>query len=506
MSDDLIDVVCPVDGTTVGTALNQGPDQVRDAAQKVLQHQTDWESSGPSDRRRWLDRYVAWLGHHRTELADLVQAETGKPRQEAELEVAVTQDIISYYARIAGRAMEGRSVRGHGATTATKRLSVVYRPHQLVGIITPWNFPLLGPLVDAAPALAAGAGVLIKPSELTPLAIRRAVEGWADIGAPPILGCVTGAGDTGAALVDEVDYVQFTGSTRTGRCIAERAARRLIPYSLELGGKDAAIVLADADLERAANAIVWGAMSNTGQACTSVERVYVEAAVYSEFIGLATAKVRALRQGDCRRGDYELGPLVSEAQVRVVDRHVTEAVAAGARVLTGGRRGDGPGHFYEPTVLVDVNHTMSAVREETFGPTLPIISVRDADEAVSLANDSPYGLSATVWTRDREHGRRIAAGLEAGSVNINDMFTNVTAFAIPQSGWKQSGIGARLGGAAGMHKYCRVQAVTEPRIAPRSEPMWYPYRPRRTRLIVTVLDVLRKVDRYRQRPRFGSEY
>ena len=356
----------------------------------------------------------------------------------------------------------------------------------MVGVICPWNNPVLLALADAVPALLAGATVAIKPSELTPLATREIVRGWReDVGAPGVLECLTGAGGTGSALVDEVDFIQFTGSTRTGRKIAQRAAERLIPYSLELGGKDAMIVLADADLERAANAAVWGAMFNSGQACTSVERVFVEEPVYDEFVELVAGRVRGLRQrAPDKRFDADVGALSSQAQLAIVERHVSDALANGARALVGGKRADAPGAFFEPTVLVDVEPSMRCMREETFGPTLPVMKVKDAEEAIRLANDSSYGLSASVWTRDRARGEQIAARLEVGAVNVNDMFVNLSAIRIPQGGWKQSGVGARLGGAHGIRKYCRSQSITATRLAPRSELPWYPYTALKSKLFL----------------------
>jgi acyl-CoA reductase-like NAD-dependent aldehyde dehydrogenase len=327
------------------------------------------------------------------------------------------------------------------------------------------------------PALLAGAAVAIKPSELAPLATREIVRGWReDVGAPGVLECLTGAGPTGSALVDEADFIQFTGSTHTGTKIGQRAAERLIPYSLELGGKDAMIVLADANLERAANAAVWGGMFNSGQTCTSVERVFVEEPVYDEFVTLVAGRVRGLRQrADGKGFAADVGSLSGLAQLAIVERHVSEALAKGARALVGGKRADAPGVLFEPTVLVDVDQSMSCMREETFGPTLPVMKIQDVEEAIRLANDSSYGLSASVWTRDRTRGERVARRLEVGAVNVNDMFVNVFAIPIPQGGWKQSGVGARLGGAHGIRKYCRPQAITATRLAPRSELLWYPY-------------------------------
>jgi betaine-aldehyde dehydrogenase len=359
--------------------------------------------------------------------------------------------------------------------------------------------PLLIALGDALPALAAGAAVVVKPSELTPVATRRVIEGWREVGAPNVLSCITGAGATGAAVVDGVDFVQFTGSTRTGRVIADRAAQRLIPCSLELGGKDAAIVAADADLDRAAAGVVWGALFNSGQACVAVERVYVEAPVHDEFVAKVVQKVGALRQGRDGRGyQADIGALASEAQLRIVEGQVEDAVGKGATILTGGWRAALRGTFFEPTVLVDVDHSMDIMREETFGPTIPIMAVADIDEAIRLTNDSPYGLSATVWTRDKARGRRIARAIEAGAVNVNDAFTNLFTFPVPHSGWKQSGIGARFGGGHTLRKYCRPQAITETRIVPKSELLWYPYTARRGRVLAAVLRIAHIVDRHRR--------
>jgi acyl-CoA reductase-like NAD-dependent aldehyde dehydrogenase len=265
----------------------------------------------------------------------------------------------------------------------------------------------------------------------------------------------------------------------------------LIPYSLELGGKDAMIVLADADLERAANAAVWGGMFNSGQACTSVERVFVVESVYDEFVSRVTERVRGLRRRSPGKAfDADVGSLSSEAQLAIVERHVSEALAGGARAVVGGKRPDVSGAFFEPTVLVDVDPSMRCMREETFGPTLPVVRVQDIEEAIRLANDSSYGLSASVWTRDRARGEQIARRLQVGAVNLNDMFVNVFSIPLPQGGWKESGIGARLGGANGLRKYCRPQSVTGTRLAPRTELLWYPYTALKGKLLLRLTRLL----------------
>jgi len=329
---------------------------------------------------------------------------------------------------------------------------------------------------------------LLKPSEVTPLSGVEFVRGWAEIGAPPVLGVTTGYGETGAAVINNADFIQFTGSTATGRKVAVACAQRLIPFSLELGGKDPAIVLADADLERAANGIAWGGMFNSGQVCVSVERVFVEAQVYDEFLAKLTEKVRAVQQGQEDRGfTYDIGAMATGAQRDIVDRHVHEATAAGARVLTGGKP-TGVGTFFEPTVLADVTPEMSCIAEETFGPTLPVIKVADEEEAIRLANDSQYGLSASVWTGDTERGEQVARRLEVGAVNINDALANVFCPGLPMGGWKDSGIGYRGGGAAGLIKFCRQQAITAPRLpTQKSEMLWYSSPKRQSRFALAAM-------------------
>jgi acyl-CoA reductase-like NAD-dependent aldehyde dehydrogenase len=333
-----------------------------------------------------------------------------------------------------------------------------------------------------------GAAVLTKPSEVTPLVWAEVVRGWSEIGAPQVLACATGRGETGAAVVEQVDMIQFTGSTATGRRIAVRAAERLIPASLELGGKDAMIVLSDADLDRAVGGAVWGGLFNAGQSCVAVERIYVEAPVYDEFVQRLTAAVGKLRQGMDKPGDFtaDLGAMANETQMGIVERHVGDAIARGAQALTGGKRA-ADGLFYPPTVLVGVDHSMSCMREETFGPTLPVMKVADEAEAVRLANDSDYGLSASVWTRSAKRARRVGHQLEAGGVNVNNAMTHVFQFPLPMGGWKESGLGQRFGGPNGVRKYCRPQAFVSERVALKSELHWYPYTLRKANITAKAL-------------------
>jgi acyl-CoA reductase-like NAD-dependent aldehyde dehydrogenase len=344
-------------------------------------------------------------------------------------------------------------------------------------VIEPWNYPLSLGVGDALPALMAGNAVIIKPSEIAPLAIMLFAEGAREVGFPEgVLQAATGAGDTGAALIEHVDMIQFTGSTRTGRKVAARCGERLIPCSLELGGKDPMIVLADADVERAANVAVEWSLRNAGQICMSIERAYVEAPVYDEFVSKVTEKAAALRVGaPAGYGTVDVGAITFPPQIDTIESHVSDAIAKGARVTTGGNRVPGQGRFYEPTILVDVDHSMSCMTEETFGPTLPIMKVADEDEAVRMANDSSYGLGSSIFSRDTDRAERIARRLYAGNTWINDAIVSYMAQEAPFTGARNSGVGGRHG-QIGIRKYCEPHTILITRRAPKKDPAMFPNR------------------------------
>jgi acyl-CoA reductase-like NAD-dependent aldehyde dehydrogenase len=483
MTAGALEVHNPATGALIATIGVDSAQAVAETVARVRANQAEWEAIGIEGRYHWLGKLRDWLLDNSDRVLDTMQAETGKVRADASNEPAYLADLINFYGTRASKFIGEESVRPHSGLLATKKLRIQYRPHPVVGIISPWNFPLILALGDAIPALQAGAAVVIKPSEFTPLGLAEVVDAWKEeVGGPDVLACVQGVGETGGALVDAVDFVQFTGSDRTGRKVMARAAETLTPVSLELGGKDPMIVLSDADLDRAANAAAWGGMMNSGQICMSVERIYVEEPVYDEFVAKLTAEVGRLRQGpDDARNPKDVGAMTSPNQTAIVEDHVNDALASGARALTGGGRVEGPGDYFEPTVLVDVDHTMKVMREETFGPVVGVMKARDAEEALRLANDSRYGLSGSVFG-EKERAERVARRVECGAVNVNDVLVNYLASDVPMGGWKQSGIGYRHG-APGIKKYCRTESVVITRFGGKREPTWYPYTRARRSLV-----------------------
>jgi betaine-aldehyde dehydrogenase len=478
-----IEVHNPATGEQIATVPIDSPEVVAATVARVRANQPEWEAIGIDGRYHWLGKLRDWLLDNSERILDTMQAETGKVRADASGEPVYLADLINFYGTRAAKFIGEEAVRPHTPLLASKKLRVQYRPHPVVGIISPWNFPLVLALGDAIPALQAGAAVVVKPSEFTPLGLAEVIEAWKEeIGAPDVFDCVQGVGEAGGALVDAVDFVQFTGSDRTGRKVMARAAETLTPVSLELGGKDAMIVLDDADLDRAANAAAWGGMMNSGQICMSVERIYVEEPAYDSFVAKLTAAVGKLRQGaDGKAFGKDVGAMTSPNQIAIVEDHVRDALSSGARVLIGGKRLPGPGDYFEPTVLVDVDHSMKVMRDETFGPVVGVMRARDAEEAVRLANDSRYGLSGSVFG-ERERAERVARRVECGAVNVNDVLVNYAAMDVPMGGWKQSGIGYRHG-EPGIKKYCRTESVVITRFGGKREPTWYPYTKARRRLI-----------------------
>jgi acyl-CoA reductase-like NAD-dependent aldehyde dehydrogenase len=488
-----IPVENPATGEIVTTVPDLDASAVAEIAARGRAAQPGWEAFGFDGRARVLLRAQKWVMDNAEQIVATICSETGKTFEDASLaEIGYAGNAFGFWAKTGPEYLADERVKSSQLLVKGKKLLMRYRPLGLIGVIGPWNYPLTNSFGDCIPALMAGNSVILKPSEVTPLTSLLMAEGLAECGLPEnVLQVATGRGETGAALIEHVDMIMFTGSTRTGRKVAEAAARRLIPASLELGGKDPMLVLADADVERAANFATYYSMQNAGQTCISIERAYVEAPVYDDFVAKVSDKVRALRVGKPDGpGSVEVGAITFPPQLDTIKDHVADATAKGARILTGGKEAPGAGRFFEPTVLIDVDHTMKCMTEETFGPTLPIMKVADADEAVRLANDSPYGLGASVFSRDTEHGEAIARRLEVGAANVNDAMINYTVLELPMGGAKASGLGSRHG-AGGIRKYCSQQAiVVTPKLAMKREPFMYPYKARTTRLLARMFKLL----------------
>jgi acyl-CoA reductase-like NAD-dependent aldehyde dehydrogenase len=492
----MIPVENPATGEILVHVAAMSAGDVAECARRARVAQPEWQALGYEGRARILRRMQRWMLDNAESVIGTICAETGKPYEDAQIaEVGYGASAFQFWAKAAPKYLADDRVRSSSVFVKGKRLMVRYEPLGLVGVIGPWNYPLTNGFGDCIPALAAGNSVLLKPATATPLTSLLLAEGLTACGLPDgVLQCVTGyGGEVGDALIDSVDMVMFTGSTETGRKVAIRAAERLIPVSLELGGKDPMIVLADADVERAANHAAYYSMFNCGQTCISIERCYVEAPVYDEFVAKVVGKVNALRQGPpAGAGSVDIGSLTVAGQVEIVEGHVRDAVVKGAQIRTGGHRGHSgqAGHWFEPTVLTDVTHQMDCMREETFGPTLPIMKVADAEEAIRLANDSEYGLSAVVFSRNIQRAEALGRRVRTGAVTINDALVNYTALELPMGGAKPaSGLGSRHG-PGGIRKYCRQQSLLISRFHPHRDPHMHPYRASRTRLLGRLLKVL----------------
>ena len=467
--------------------------EVQAAVARARSAQAAWNELGVRRRVAILREFQRILHQRKSEVARLITREAGKPVGEALLtEVLVVLDAARFCIDNAYTFLRDEPVPHGNLAMKTKVGRILREPYGVVGIICPWNYPFSTPATETLAALVTGNAVVLKPSEFTSLVALELANLLYQAGVPrEVLQVVVGDGGTGAALTQAaIDKLVFTGSVPTGKRIAQVAASRLLPVVLELGGKDPMVVLDDADVEVASSGAIWGAFVNAGQACLAVERCYVHRSLYDEFFNRCVRKAMQLRIGNGLDPDTDVGPMIHERQLRIVESQVIDAVSSGARVLAGGTRLQSLGpNFYAPTVLVDVRHDMRIMREETFGPVLPIMAFENDDEAVRLANDSDYGLGASVWTKSRARGAAIAGRIQSGTVMVNDC---VSCFGISEAlhgGVKASGLG-RTHGHFGLEEMVRVKYLDVDRLGGMKKSWWYGYGSKFTRQMEGVIDLM----------------
>jgi succinate-semialdehyde dehydrogenase/glutarate-semialdehyde dehydrogenase len=451
---------------------------VQSAVSQARSAQPAWQALTIGRRTAILRKFQRLLHADKSDVATLITREAGKPYVEALLtEVLVVLDATRFLIENAAGFLRELPVPHGSLAMKAKSGRILREPHGVIAIVSPWNYPFSIPAVETLAALAAGNAVVLKPSEFSSLVALKLQSLLHAAGVPnTVFQVMVGDGATGAALLNsEIDKIVFTGSVPTGKRIAQAAAARLLPVVLELGGKDPMLVLDDADVDVASSAAVWGAFVNAGQACLSVERCYVHQSLYAPFLDACVAKTRQLHVGNGLDAQTDMGPMIHERQLRIVEAQVEEAKAQGARVLAGGSRLSelGP-NFYAPTVLADVTHDMRIMREETFGPVLSVAPFASDAEAIRLANDSEFGLAASIWTRDTERGEVIARQINAGTVMVNDVISCFGISEAPHGGVKSSGIG-RAHGRFGLEEMVRVKYLDADRLPRMKKLWWYGY-------------------------------
>jgi acyl-CoA reductase-like NAD-dependent aldehyde dehydrogenase len=452
--------------------------EVHAAVGRAHAARSGWNDLGVRKRIAILRKFQQLLYEQKSEIAELITSEAGKPSVEALLtEVLVVLDSARFCIENAYNFLREEPVPHGNLAMKTKTGRILREPHGVIGIISPWNYPFSIPATESLAALVTGNAVVLKPSEFTSLCALKLASLFHEAGIPKdAFQVIVGNGATGTALVNaEIDKLIFTGSVSTGKRIAQTAAARLLPVVLELGGKDPMIVLDDADIDVASSGAVWGAFVNAGQACLSVERCYVHRSVYQAFLDACVNKTRQLRVGNGMNREVDVGPMIHERQLLNVEVHVEDARAQGAQVLAGGKRLPDLGpNFYAPTVLAEVTQQMRIMREETFGPVLPVMAFDTDDEVVRLANDSEFGLAASVWTKDRARGEAIARKIHAGTVMVNDAVACFGISEAPHGGVKASGVG-RTHGKFGLEEMVRIKYLDAERLPGVKRVWWYVY-------------------------------
>jgi succinate-semialdehyde dehydrogenase/glutarate-semialdehyde dehydrogenase len=466
----------PATGELLGEVPIASKEEVTAVVARARRAQAAWAVLPIEERCERLLRFRDAIAERATEIVDLLARECGKPKQEALVhEVITTLDMATYYAKNAPRILAPQEIPLH--LLKHRRSYVHFAPRGVIGVISPWNFPFCIPMGDVLAALVTGSAVVVKPSEVTPLIMKKAKEIYDSTGLPEdLFGVVHGYGPTGQALIESgIQKLVFTGGVETGKRVAAACGARLIPCVMELGGKAPLVACADADVERTARAIVFGGFANAGQVCISVERVYAHRDVYEPIVRRVKELTQELRVGDPSDETVDVGAIIFPKQIEVAEKHIADAVAKGAEVVTGGQRKTGPGQFFEPTVLAGCTAEMTVMNQEIFGPVVPIQKVESEDEAITLANRSHLGLNAYVFTNDRAKGRQLAERIEAGSVVVNDVLINYAACETPFGGVKESGFG-RVHGDDALRDMAERRHVNEGRMRmPAKDPLWYPY-------------------------------
>lgn len=438
------------------------PDDVSKAVQEAHEGFETWSSLSYSERGAYLLKAREYILDHLDEIAAVISESNGKPKVEAlSSDIFPICDLIYYFAKNTESLLKPEKLSIGVMALLGRRSKIYYEPLGVVGIISPWNFPFSIPMSGIVMALMAGNCVVLKPADATANVGFKIEEIFRSIHLPKgVFTHLPGGAETGEALLNsELNKVVFTGSVRIGKRVMEVCAKRLIPCTLELGGKDPMIVCHDAHLENAAKAAAWGAFCNAGQVCASVERLYVDEKIADVFIKKVVEKTKKLKQGISDNYDIDIGPLTTEAQLKIVETQIEEAKNRGAKILTGGERNlQYPGYFFKPTVLTQVDHTFRCMSEETFGPTLPIMTFKTEEEAVRLANDSTYGLTASVWTKDLKRGEKLAKQIKSGTVMVNECTYSYAISQTPWGGLNQSGFG-RTHGKVGLHELVHMKHI-----------------------------------------------
>lgn len=485
----VIEKMSPTSGEELGEFPISTPDEVNQAVARARQAAPRWAARTLQERFEPLGRLREIIERRGDEYARRISEDTGKAVLDALMtEVLVVGLFIDHYRQRAPKILKEKKV-WPGMLFPGKKAHIEYFPMGTVGVIAPWNFPFQLSMVPLISALIGGNTVVLKPSEVTPLTGELMRELFQEANFPEgVVEIVQGDGSTGKALVEaEIDMVFFTGSVATGRKVMAAAAKKPIPVELELGGKDAMIVCADANLKRAARGALWGGLVNGGQMCTSVERLFVLESVHDEFVALLKEELEAISVGE--GDDDDMGAITFPPQLQIIEAHLKSAKKAGAEVLAGGKRLERPGNFFAPTLLTGVTPDMEIYREETFGPVIPVIKVNSEAEAVRLANDHQYGLTGSIWTSDLNKGRRIASQLRCGQVSVNDLVQSVGNPKLPFGGVKSSGFG-RYHGDEGLLSFMQPKAVMVAGGRLNTEAVWFPYKgkyPHMLRLFKSVL-------------------